>query len=350
MRDQILATIAYHDVLGLPLTRFEIEWYLMRVPSSLGHSERSEESQGKLREESRDPRLSGGQASVAPLTASLPQDDRMSDIGAALEALRREQKLYCLNGFWCLPGREHLAAERIEKHKLAETKWKIVQRWGRLLAFVPFVRAVFVSGSLVFHNAHLNSDLDVLIIAKYGRIWTTRVLATGLVGLFGRRRHGDKIQDRMCFNHFLTDQSLRMPYPSLYNAVTYSRLIPLFELGVTQAQFLAANPWIETYVRAAPRVRLGSWKTLSRPMGSRAVQRALEWLLGGRRGDWLEQRFKAIQKQRIEADPRSFEPGGRVMADDTQLEFHPASPEIGVLAAYRERLKALGLERPVSHA
>lgn len=332
MRDAILATIAYHDVLGIPLTRFEIERYLITL-----HVYGLSEVEG-LEERS---------AKFSPSTSS---GTKFRDVSPALKELKREKRLCCLNGFWCLSGREHLVAERIEKHKLAETKWKTLQRWGRLLAYVPFVRAVLASGSLVFHNTRPSSDLDVLLVAKYGRIWTVRAVSTALLELFGRRRHGSKIADRICFNHFLTDQTLAMPYPSLYNAMTYARLSPLLELGATLTHFLAANAWLNEYLEQVPRPHLGSWKTVCRPPGSAAAQKFFEWLLSGLFGRWLEARLRQIQKKRIEADPRSFDPGGRVVADDAQLEFHPASPEVGVLAAYHERLKALGLERPASRA
>ncbi|MBI3305206.1 hypothetical protein HYZ80_02715 [Candidatus Parcubacteria bacterium] len=337
LKDAVLATIAYHDVLELPLTRFEVERYLIRpellgvfqggvrFTKPFGHREAPEgpwRSRGLARNDGSD----------------LPQD-----IGVTLESLHHEKKVSCRNGFWCLPGREHVVTERIEKHKLAETKWKILQRWGRLLAYVPFVRLVLASGSLVFHNTQPGSDLDVLLVAKYGRIWTVRALSTGLLELFGQRRHGSKIADRICFNHFLTDQTLTMPYPSLYNAMTYVRLIPLLELGVTLKHFLAANAWLGEYLEQVPQPNLGSWKTARRPPGSMAAQTFFEWLLSGFFGRWLEARLKQIQKRRIEADPRSFEPGGRVVADDTQLEFHPASPEGVVLADYEGRLAALGL-------
>ncbi len=341
-RSAVLATAAYHDVLGLPLTRFEVERYLIR-PESLEVRFMREAQEGSWRSRriaSRRPAAQGGARNDGS-TSSL------AEIDVALELLQRERTLICLNGFWCLTGREHLVAERIEKHKLAEAKWKILQRWGRLLAYVPFVRLVLVSGSLVFHNTQPGSDLDVLLVAKYGRIWTTRAFTTGLLGLFGKRRRGSDIKDRICFNHFLTDQTLTMPYPSLYNAMTYVRLIPLLELGATITHFLAANVWLDEYFQQVPRQHLGSWKTVRRPPGSTAAQHFFEWLLSGIFGNWLETRLKQIQKRRIEADPRSFDPGGRVVATDDELEFHPASPESAVIAAYHERLGRLGLSHLV---
>jgi len=38
--------------------------------------------------------------------------------------------------------------------------------------------------------------------------------------------------------------------------------------------------------------------------------------------------------RRIEADPATHAAGGRVVADEQELEFHPRSQEVSVLDAY----------------
>ena len=63
------------------------------------------------------------------------------------------------------------------------------------------------------------------------------------------------------------------------------------------------------------------------------------WLGDKKVGDGVEFILKKIQARRI----NPYQPGGRVVFDDRQLEFHPDSPEKWILEKYNQKMKELGL-------
>ncbi len=309
-KQAILATIAYYDALQMPLTAFETWKYLLRRPAEVGER-------------------------IA-----------LTEVLHALQELNGTH-LESKNGMYMLAGRTHLYEMRIERQKIADRKWKRVRRVAWWLQMVPFVRLVFASGSLVYNNTRDSSDLDLLIVAAHGRIWTGRALVTAVTELFGvrRRRFGVIAKDKICLNHYLSTQGLCVPYPSIYNAQTYARLIPLVSAGITPEDFWSANKtWIDGYLAQLPAEDTNMHiKAVRRSKGLAAIRTIGEWLLAGRMGGRIERLFARIQSNRIRRDPWTYRTGGRVVYSDVQLEFHPDSPERAIVQAYNTSLVHLGL-------
>ncbi|MBI4128998.1 MAG: hypothetical protein HY460_03000 [Parcubacteria group bacterium] len=310
LQKAILATVAYHDVIEMPMTGFEVWKYLLKKP--------------------------------------LGSED-LPSLGAVLDALSRLTPAFldCTNGFYSLKGRAHLYETRIERQKIADEKWRRVRRIVWWMQLAPFVRVVFGSGSLAFRNTRLSSDLDVLVVIEHGRIWMGRFFVTMLTGALGvrRRRFGIIAKDKICLNHYISTAGLRIPFESMYNATTYARLVPILEQEIESKTFWDANSsWMKTYL-----VYPGEWKngenlkTLKKNFFLHSIRRFLEKLLHGAIGNTVESLTRRYQRRRIERDPWTYEHGGRVTYSDMQLEFHPDSPERGILVRYNSLLTELGL-------
>ncbi len=58
---------------------------------------------------------------------------------------------------------------------------------GRLVATLPFVRMVGIGGSLAVDNVTSpRDDIDLMIVARQGRVWTARALSIAVVHLARR--------------------------------------------------------------------------------------------------------------------------------------------------------------------
>ncbi len=265
----------------------------------------------------------------------------LRDIESALTELVAAGQIETRNGFYFLPGRGELFEQWIDKHAQSQEKWKRLRRIIFWLQWIPFLRGIAGTGSLAFDNVKETSDLDVLVIAAPGRVWTVRFLLTVLLDLFGlRRRPQGPTRDRVCLNHYLSADALAFPYRSLYTALEYARLVPLLGQEVCWAFRAANRSWMEEYlVRVFPDT-LPHLKTVraSRPL--RAVQRVVETVLGGPLGNALERLLARLQRARI---ARGGALPGRIVATDARAEFHPHSREAPLLRAFNERIEALGL-------
>jgi predicted nucleotidyltransferase len=159
-------------------------------------------------------------------------------------------------GFYFLKKNKSGYARRIHIGKTGIKKWRIAKRMIRAMSFLPYVRMVAVTGSLALNTTHKKSDIDVLVAAKHGHIWTVRVMVTALMQILGKRRHGEKISDRICLNHYISDKNTDFRPRNLFSDHISKTMIPVWSRD-DKENFLekllintVAKP-LETFLRAA---------------------------------------------------------------------------------------------------
>lgn len=317
----ILATIVYYDCLDMALSTFEV-WSRLVRPLNM-RSTKHEVRSTKF--------------SLYEVITTLEKSGYL------------KKYIVQKNGFWSLRGREALVAKRIEAMKESEEKLKrlFLSRWVFLLT--PFMQAAFVSGSVAGGWVREESDIDILVVAKKGRIWTARLFLTLFTSILGIRRRGNLIANQICLNHYINEDSLQIPFKSLYNAHTYVNLIPLIDRKGTLKRFFKKNSWIQSYVWQSETLGESEEYIYQFPVRRflerfTMLDRGLdELVLSGILGDMVERAARLIQLYRIKQNPLTGKAGGRIQADDFQLEFHPASKEKAILTRYNKRLKQLEL-------
>lgn len=206
---------------------------------------------------------------------------------------------------------------------LADQKWeKFLSRiW--LFKFIPFVDFVLAAGSLATGNVNENSDFDVIVGVRPGRIFSARAFCIFSYGLFGWRRkkidHKESARDKFCFNHFVAPAAYRLSPPhNDYWKKLYSSLVPVYGRPETIQKFFDAN---------------SDWagKREADTKDSRYLYRQRGWAARLRESclpnafwNWLEKKLKEAQIRRIEKSlpgDSGYKP--RIIYNDNELEFHP---------------------------
>lgn len=341
-RQNILATLAYYDVFDWPLKIGEILTKLVKIfPADIKHTTYNLQ-------------LKTIQTDLDQLVL-----DRMVDFAdgfyflagyAPLETDRPKAVVAVPSAGRFLTGREHLVPLRLKREKIAKRKWRLARRAVWWLRFVPYVRAVFASGSLAMRDTDELSDLDVLIVVKHGRIWLARFFVLAALSLLRmRRKAGDKVApDKICPNHFITDKSLRIPFKSIYTAQTYANLIPIYIDGQTLIEeFKKANEWVLDYVIGwnFGFVEVKPQQKVVEPLKRGSTTKLWELLLDhSGLGHILENWSRRYQSWRIARNPMTRNhAAGHVMFNDGQLAFHPDSIEKEIIDGYNGRLAQFGL-------
>lgn len=302
----ILATVCYYDGLEYPLTFFEIWKHLIALNSQS---------------------VSGDQKKC-----SLP------DIIFELENnTELKKQIDEKNGYYFLRGKNNLVEQRIERNKISEKKFKIIRKAVRFLRFVPFVRMIAVSGRIACKNAEEKSDLDLLIIIKDGKIFTGRLLATLVTHIIGRRRHGRKIKNRICLNHFLTDKFF-ISVKDIFSAHEYSFLVPVFDVN-SFMRFQQENEWIKKY-KVNFEAFADNNKLIKDSKFSRIVRKVLEKIL---QAEFVEVALKKWQQNRIKKNPKTKQAGGVILYGDEELSFWPNFEKQGpkVFEKFQEKINGL---------
>lgn len=309
----ILSTLIYYDLLDRPLTTLEIYKYLFG-PS---------------------------------------QEASFFEFQKSLEDLVTTKKIEQGTGLYFLPNRSNQISVREKRLKLAQVKWRKLKKLVRWLALVPFLRMVAVTGSLTAYNTKLESDFDLLIVAKAGRLWLTRTFVTALTALLGARRHDQITKDRICLNCYLTEDGLEIKPEAkprdFHSAQEYGRLTLLFETekGVYQ-KFIASNFWLKEYLNFYPwpphqSIGVGAWpiqKTSKAILISgfmNRCRRLAESLLAGKIGDRLENKLGVWQKRRISLKSED-RPSDQIFVSQNCLMFHPQSKSYSLMQKFERQL------------
>ena len=299
----ILNTICYYDILDYPLTSFEI-WK----------------------------NLIGDRYHAQSETLSL----NLIVLELEDEELKRYLDEY--RGFYFLKGRKDLIEKRIFNNKISVSKIKKLRRVVWFLRFIPFVRAVMVTGRLAMKNAENSSDWDLLVVLKSGRIWTGRTLVTGAVHSLGKRRHGNKIKNRVCLNYFITDKSLEIKYKDLFSANEYLFCFPLFDSKNYYNKFQLKNSWIREYKPNYYLVENNNLKSLVETKISKIIRNLGEKMISW---DYLEERLQIWQRDKIARNPKTHQKGSIVEASNEALIFLPSPQGPGISNKFLEKTEKI---------
>ncbi len=147
-------------------------------------------------------------------------------------------------GVWVFrAGRSGDRTRRLERTAEAERQWRRVQHAGSLLARLPYVRGVLVTGGLSKQSALPGGDVDFMLLVEPGRVWTVKL---GLHLL--RRALPGALRESLCTNYLLATDALPIAGKSMFHAVELATAVPLFGPEACTA-LLEANAWAGERVR-----------------------------------------------------------------------------------------------------
>lgn len=181
-----------------------------------------------------------------PLTAKeifeycdLPGVDRKEGI-RILKELASRKLLSCKSGYYYLGNDSSKVVRRLEGNLLASLRMKDAHKYAAIAAAFPFVRAVFISGSLSKMVMKQDSDIDFFIITEPGKLWVCRALLTVYKKLFLGNSHRN-----FCLNYFIDSDNLEIPDKNIFTATEIAFLMPMYNYPLYQA-FMEKNAWIKS--------------------------------------------------------------------------------------------------------
>lgn len=218
LEEAILKTVAYVDIFDYPLSAPEIHRYLVGVNSTESDTERALHN--------------------------------LSQSGNFLE---------CREGYYSLLRRGSIVETRKQRKGIAQLMWPRAEYYGNIMAVLPFVLMVSVTGSLAVDNADLESDIDFLIVTSKNRLWTTRAMIVLTVRLAARR--GTAI----CPNYLVTEDAMAFQESYPHTARKVAQMEPVACLKVYQ-KIREENKWVEEFLpnaAGAPESHLSGSKVVS---------------------------------------------------------------------------------------
>lgn len=291
----ILHTLAYVDVFDYPLTAAEIHRYL------------------------------AGVAAPITLVETLLGNGRLVP-----------GRLATCDGYFVLAGREAIVATRRRRARAARRLWPSALHYGRILASLPFVRMVAITGSLAVSNVEEDADIDYLVVTANDRLWLCRAFAILIVRLAARRGI------TLCPNYLLSERALVFREQNLYTAHELAQMIPISGMAVYQ-EIRRRNDWVVGWLpnASSPPPLPDVPQTRGHPpqcTAGKLAEKVLSTPLGTALEGWERERKIARFNEQHNRDGTE----AQFSADWCKGHFEGHAGR--VLQAYRQRLEALEVE------
>jgi len=297
LRERCLATLAYFDLFDYPLKLEEIHRYFLGEQPTL-------EDLKKFLDEHRE---------------IISQQD----------------------GYYFFKGRDLITMTRDEREKISREYWKKVRWFLPFIHFVPFIKMVGVCNTLAINNAARESDIDLFIVAKKGRLFFVRFLTVLLFGVLGVRRHGNKVSGRFCLSFYVDESALNL---ETIQAGEHDIYLPYWILTMkpiygreAYERFVKENFWITKYFGRTLSTAQDFWGT--------HILRFFGWLKEvlwrGKFGDRIEKKLSAIQMKRHARRKDELPSEASIVVSEHMLKFHNIDRRKDIALSFEKRMLEL---------
>lgn len=238
-RREIIRTLLYFEIFSYPLTADEVHEFLQKPAAS------PEKTRNRL--------------------AQLVEQGLVFEFDGA---------------FFSTKNRPDWLQIRLENNARAVRFLKISRRVGRFIGSFPFVRGVFVSGSLSKGSMAKDGDIDFFVVTEPGRLWLARTMLILFKKIFLLNSH-----KYFCINYLVDSEHLEIAEKNQFTAIETVTLVPVYGADFYQ-KFMAANGWARPFY---PHFPLRDTSNLP-PAGAGFFKKGLEKILAGPFGDRLDER------------------------------------------------------------
>lgn len=250
---------------------------------------------------------------------------------SVLKDLKARNLVNCNSGFYFIGNDSSKVDQRIKYNQLASLRMTDAEKYASIAANFPFVRAVFISGTLSKYVMKPDSDIDFFIITKPGKLWVCRAFMT----LFKKLVLGGSHRN-FCLNYFIDSDNLEIPDKNIFTATEVVTLLPMYCYPLYES-FMAKNSWVRSEF---PNFKLRIEEKVIQPGTTKKV---LEYIFNNRFGNFLDQlsfsiivgfwkkKFRYLSESNFSLNFRS---------EKNVSKHHPNAFQERVVSKYLEKIQA----------
>ena len=298
LQQDVVRTLAYFDVFSYPLSSEQVKVFLPRN------------------------------------SVTLPQ------LEESLTGLTKSGILNRDNGYYFLADRSSaVVSARVQNERRALRMIKRARWISRFLKQIPFIRGIFITGSLSKNVAGPSSDVDFMIVTAPNRLWICKMILTGIrrILLLNSTKY-------FCFNLFVTENGFFFSDQNVFNAIEIATTQVLWNEAVYR-KFQSVNSWVRHF--------LPNWKSdrsapASISASSPIFQRVLEAVLSLLPLDGIDASLMSVarsywKRRNLHLDEKKFDALFLCTRDISTVWYDDHKTRI--LNRFQQRLAELGIEQ-----
>lgn len=202
--------------------------------------------------------------------SKLEMENIKENVIKKLKLLTDKEVIYEFNGYYLLQNDKRLVDRRIAGNNKANSVMNKAFRRAHFIGQFPFVRSVYLSGSISKGFLDEEGDVDFFVITKEGRLWISR---TFLI-LFKKIFLGNS-KKYFCVNYFIDENHLKIEEENLFTATEITTLTPAFDRNLYD-RFCDENSWSKFFYPNFPKQKIQHHGTKN----SSVLEKLLESVLG----------------------------------------------------------------------
>lgn len=289
LKRAIIATLTYHDIFNYPLKLDEIESFLI-----------------------------GKKTSKEQILKS---------------TLELQNSVHSKDGFYFLKNEQYVVDYRLKRKKYSSEKMQKANFFTKLIALIPMVKLIAITGALSMENSSKDDDIDLLIITSPNTLWTTRLFTNIVLMPYKRSPKSKKQKNKACLNIFIDKKDLKIRDQNLYTAHEIAQMKPIYDKDHTYSKFVEANSWVHDY--------LPNWKPIYVKRLTTSDKISFQKALFLSQLVLVIKTLEALAKWAQLIYMRSKITTEQI--SDTQLFFHPKKTQERVLNEYKKKLRKISV-------
>ena len=245
----------------------------------------------------------------------------MHELSSNLDELIAMGCIFRFGEHYSLQNNPDLLKNRMMGSVRADKLLARARKISRFLYCFPFVRGIFISGSLSKHYADENADIDYFIITEANRLWIARTLMHLLKKISFLSGH----EHMLCMNYYIDEEALLIEERNIFTATEMATLLPVQGNGSVD-RFFERNEWTGKYF---PNQKI-PFKDGRKADRKAWIKKGIELLFRNRLGDWLDDYFMNLTSKRWKLkeirQKRNYK--GELMGLKTAKHFSKPNPEL----------------------
>uniref|UniRef100_A0A7V3E827 Nucleotidyltransferase domain-containing protein n=1 Tax=Ignavibacterium album TaxID=591197 RepID=A0A7V3E827_9BACT len=257
----------------------------------------------------------------------------VKEIESELNFLCEKGLVFRIDNFFLLQNNLEFVERRLKGNNLCDKRIKSAFRMSKFISKFPYVRAIFLTGSISKGYMDKESDVDYLIVTEPNRLWVSKLFLTLFKKIF--LLNSRKV---FCINYYIDYEHLEIEEKNVFTATEIVTLVPVFGKKYYD-EFYSKNIWIKEYFPNFPKRTNTMIDEKENPV-KKIFEKLLNNTFGDKIDDWAMKLFTTVTKRKFSHfDEKDFALAFK--STKCESKYHPKFFQKRVLVSFEEKLNRL---------
>lgn len=253
-----------------------------------------------------------------------------------------QEKLDKKESFYFLKNREDIITKRKNNYIISYNKYKKGIKFIKLISHFSCFKSIFISNNMSIDNSKNESDIDLFIVSRKNKIWTSRFISAFIAKILGLRPTEKIKKDKICLSIFIDQKDLNLKKVCSKKDTHFlywiNQIVPIFDPSNIYKKFVNENSWIKEDLPNALEYKTGYKRLVENNINKKVLRKFSKILFL----DFLEKIFKKMEMKIFPISIKNKIQNNNsedVFVDDLMIKLHDNNNRKIYSDLFLERIK-----------